>query len=75
MLDGTNPFMPHSFCYLWNQKLIWLHAVSDTLVAVAYLSIPITLVHFVRKRRDVPLRLGVWLLRVVHSGLRRHAHH
>ncbi len=50
----ASPFLPHSFCYLLNQKLIWLHAVSDTLIAVAYLSIPITLVHFIRKRRDVP---------------------
>jgi signal transduction histidine kinase len=53
-IESANPFMPHSFCYLWNQKLIWLHAVSDSVVAIAYLSIPITLVHFVRKRRDVP---------------------
>jgi PAS domain S-box-containing protein len=31
-----------------------LHAISDSLIALAYFSIPITLVWFVRKRRDLP---------------------
>jgi len=46
--------MPHGFCYLWNWKLIWLHVISDTLVALAYISIPLTLAFFIRKRKDVP---------------------
>ena len=47
-------FMPHGFCYLWTPDLIGLHAMSDSLIALSYLSIPITLVHFARKRRDIP---------------------
>src|SRR6266851_10164918 len=47
-------FMPHGFCYLWTPRLIGLHVVSDSLIALSYLSIPITLVHFTRKRRDIP---------------------
>lgn len=47
-------FMPHGFCYLWTPGLIGLHVVSDSLIALSYLSIPITLVHFTRKRRDIP---------------------
>jgi PAS domain S-box-containing protein len=47
-------FMPHGQCYLWTPSLVWLHAVSDSLIALAYFSIPVTLVYFVRKRRDVP---------------------
>jgi PAS domain S-box-containing protein len=47
-------YMPHGFCYLWNPPLIWLHVVSDALIALSYASIPVTLVAFVRKRRDVP---------------------
>ena len=51
----TSPeFMPHGFCYLWDRDLIWLHLVSDVLIALAYFSIPITLLYFVRKRRDLP---------------------
>ena len=51
---SSDGFMPHGFCYLWNAKLVWLHVVSDSLIALAYLFIPITLVYFIRKRRDVP---------------------
>ena len=46
--------LPHGFCYQWNPLLMWLHAVSDVLIALAYFSIPIVLVRFVRKRRDLP---------------------
>jgi hypothetical protein len=51
---SSDGFMPHGSCYLWNAKLVWLHVVSDSLIALAYLFIPITLVYFIRKRRDVP---------------------
>ena len=47
-------YMPHGYCYLWNAPLVWLHAVSDALILVAYLSIPITIVYFMRRRRDLP---------------------
>jgi PAS domain S-box-containing protein len=47
-------FMPHGNCYLWTPSLIGLHVVSDSLIALSYLSIPITLVHFTRKRQDIP---------------------
>jgi PAS domain S-box-containing protein len=47
-------FMPHGYCYLWKPGLIWLHAVSDSLIALAYFSIPVTLIYFIRKRRDLP---------------------
>src|SRR6266436_2141855 len=47
-------FMPHGYCYLWKPGLIWLHAVSDSLIALAYFSIPATLIYFIRKRRDLP---------------------
>src|SRR5713101_2556818 len=53
-LFSSRDFLPHGTCYLWNARLIWLHVISDSLIALAYMSIPITLVHFVRKRKDVP---------------------
>ena len=46
--------MPHGHCYLWKPELVWLHVVSDALIALSYVSIPFTLVYFVRKRRDIP---------------------
>jgi PAS domain S-box-containing protein len=47
-------FMPHGQCYLWDGKLLSLHAISDSLIALAYFSIPFALFNFVRKRRDLP---------------------
>jgi PAS domain S-box-containing protein len=53
-LFSSGDFRPHGYCYLWNTGLVWLHVVSDLLIAIAYFSIPLTLVWFVRKRRDLP---------------------
>ncbi len=50
----TSAFIPHGHCYLWKPELVLLHLVSDSLIALAYYSIPLTLVYFVRKRRDIP---------------------
>lgn len=50
----TGPFIPHGHCYLWKPSLVWLHLVSDSLIAFAYYSIPLTLFYFVRKRQDLP---------------------
>jgi signal transduction histidine kinase/CheY-like chemotaxis protein len=52
-LFSTKEFMPHGMCYEWNTKVIWLQVVSDGLIALAYYSIPITLIYFVRKRKDL----------------------
>ncbi|MDZ7958600.1 MAG: PAS domain S-box protein [Aulosira sp. DedQUE10] len=46
--------MPHGHCYLWQPQLVGLHIVSDVLIALAYYSIPVLLVYFVRNRKDVP---------------------
>src|SRR6266498_4395152 len=50
---NSGPFMPHGHCYYWTTSLIGLHAISDALIVLAYYSIPVTLVHFVRKRKDL----------------------
>ncbi|MEE3715856.1 histidine kinase dimerization/phosphoacceptor domain -containing protein [Tumidithrix elongata RA019] len=49
-------FIPHGHCYLWKTELVWLHLLSDLLIAIAYYSIPISLIYFVRKREDLPFR-------------------
>lgn len=50
----TRQFIPHGHCYLWQPELVWLHILSDGLIALAYYSIPAMLVYFVRQRKDVP---------------------
>jgi signal transduction histidine kinase/DNA-binding NarL/FixJ family response regulator len=49
----TNGFIPHGHCYLWQTNLVGLHVIADGLIALAYFSIPIMLIYFVRKRQDV----------------------
>jgi len=51
---GAGEFMPHGYCYIWNPGLVWLHVISDSLIALSYFTIPFTLLRFVRKRRDLP---------------------
>jgi PAS domain S-box-containing protein len=53
-LFGPGDFMPHGYCYLWNPGLVWLHVISDVLIAGSYFTIPFTLLWFMRKRRDLP---------------------
>ncbi len=52
MMSGG--FLPHGYCYLWTPGLVELHVVSDALIAISYLTIPVTMVYFIRKRRDIP---------------------
>jgi signal transduction histidine kinase len=50
----SGPFIPHDHCYLWHTPLVWLHLASDSIIALAYFSISITLVYFISKREDLP---------------------
>ncbi|WP_445250415.1 PAS domain S-box protein, partial [Microcoleus sp. OTE_8_concoct_300] len=43
-------------CYLWQTNLVGLHILSDGLIALAYYSIPIMLIYFVRQRQDTPFQ-------------------
>jgi PAS domain S-box-containing protein len=59
--------MPQGFCYFWNPGLVWLHVVSDSLIALSYYTLPVVLFWFVRRRRDLPFKwmfvpLGVFII-------------
>jgi diguanylate cyclase (GGDEF)-like protein len=45
---------------MWDTPLAFLHVISDALVGTAFLAIPVALLWFVKKRRDVPFQ-GVLL--------------
>jgi PAS domain S-box-containing protein len=50
-------FLPHLYCYLGKPRLVWTHVVSDSLIALSYLTISVTLGFMVYKgRRDIPFR-------------------
>jgi signal transduction histidine kinase len=53
-LFSSSGFQPHGFCYAWNSQLVWLHVVSDLLIAGSYFAIPVILLWFIRKRSDIP---------------------
>jgi PAS domain S-box-containing protein len=46
-------FEPHGHCFLWEKSLLWLYVASDSLIALSYYSIPLALIVFVIKRRDL----------------------
>lgn len=55
MFDSSH-FMPHGHCYLWMPQILWLHVISDGLIALAYFSIPLALIYFIRKRKDLTFK-------------------
>ncbi len=68
----SRKYLFHSFYYLGTPSLVWSHAVADTLIALAYLAILITLAYLIyRIRRDVPFHsvfLTFGLLIVASAG-------
>ncbi|MGB6015163.1 MAG: PAS domain S-box protein [Nodosilinea sp.] len=57
----SGPFIPHGHCYLWRPGLVWLHLLSDGLIALSYWTIAGALVYFVQRRPDVPFKPLFWL--------------
>ena len=53
-LLGTKGFIPHGYCLTWSPVLLGLHVISDFLITLAYYSIPLMLVYFIRQRKDLP---------------------
>lgn len=63
LLDSSM-LSPHGICLLWEPELIWLHVVSDALIAAAYFSIPFALAILVTKRRDLKFGWVYWAFAV-----------
>jgi signal transduction histidine kinase/ActR/RegA family two-component response regulator len=61
-LFDTTGFVPRWQCGAWSAELVRMHRISDFLIWLAYLTIPIVLVSFAAKRRaELPFR-SVFLL-------------
>jgi hypothetical protein len=39
----SSDFMPHGYCYLWKPEIVWLNAISDGTITLAYYLIPLGL--------------------------------
>ncbi|HEX4896401.1 MAG TPA: diguanylate cyclase [Solimonas sp.] len=46
-------FLPHGYCFAWSPELLWSMVVSDVVTGLAYYAIPVTLIAFVRRRKDL----------------------
>jgi len=46
--------MPHGMCYLWRPDILWTSVISDVVTALAYFSITLAVIMFVKKRQDLP---------------------
>ena len=53
--------MPRRLCGDWSGGLILLHNVSDALIWLSYIAIPVVLIHFIRRKRDMPFPWIFWL--------------
>lgn len=49
-------FPPRWRCGTWTDELGWLHIVSDFLIFLAYFAIPLILIYFIRRHKDVPFK-------------------
>lgn len=46
-------FMPRGDCVAWRPEIVWLHVVTDAVIANSYYSIPLALLYFIRRRTDL----------------------
>jgi signal transduction histidine kinase len=49
-------FPPQGHNFPWQPAILWLHVLSDAGIAVAYYTIPLALLYFVRHRKDLPFK-------------------
>ena len=55
--SGTQHFMSHGYCYMWNPLLIRLHACGDLVIGLSYVIISTTLGYFVcRAHKSIPFQ-------------------
>jgi diguanylate cyclase (GGDEF)-like protein/PAS domain S-box-containing protein len=64
-------FAPHTYHKLWNTGLIWLHAGSDILIALACFSVPLGVLYIRRRRTDIAMgfMLGLFAAFILACGV------
>lgn len=48
----AGPFIPHGYCPYWQADVAHMHLVSDIAIALAYVSIPLSILYLLRKRKQ-----------------------
>jgi diguanylate cyclase (GGDEF)-like protein/PAS domain S-box-containing protein len=68
---GSEDFLPHGFCFLWNPGLVTLHVASDSTIFFSYMAISLSLAWLVyREREKIPMgwMVGAFGLFIVACG-------
>jgi len=60
-LFDSSSFMPRRYCGDWTTELVWFHIGSDVLIWLAYLTIPVVVISFARRRHDLPFPWMFWM--------------
>ncbi len=58
---GRNGYLPHGYCFTWKPALLWSIVIADASIALAYFSIPLAIVSYVRRRKVAAPRGIAWL--------------
>ena len=61
---GVHDFPARWTCGHWTPLHGWIHIISDLLVWGAYMTIPIILLYFLSKRKDLPFPRILWLFAI-----------
>ena len=57
----SSNYMEHGYCLNWEKPLLILHVGSDIITGIAYYSIPMAMLYFAYRRRDIPF-LRIFIL-------------
>jgi PAS domain S-box-containing protein len=57
----TSGFMPRWSCGRWTDVHGWVYIISNLVIGFSYLAIPLLIVYFIRKKKEVPFK-GVFVL-------------
>ena len=60
-MQSLHGFMPHGMCYLWRVDILLMHVLSDALIGLAYLSIPVVILLISHNRPDILFRPVAYL--------------
>ena len=52
-LFTSSGFVPHGYCLSWNPQILWTLVISNALIGIAYYSIPVTLLYFLRRQKNL----------------------
>lgn len=63
MPDALTPItlIPHGYCISWQPELVAALVIGNVLIALAYFTIPLVILRFIRQRRDIDFQHLHWL--------------